>query len=72
MTENHYYANLGKNILPYMGVDACSRAVGISTFFLRKGIKEGTVPYIKSGRNILIDVGGLLDQLHRSACGERE
>jgi hypothetical protein len=67
MDDKRIFANLGKNLTPYMGVDACSRAIGISTFFLRKGIREGTVPYIQSGRKLLIDVEALLAQLHESA-----
>lgn len=42
--------------------DAC-KATGLSTYYLRRGCKDGSVPHIKSGAKYMINVPGLLQKL---------
>lgn len=46
--------------------DAC-RTTGLSTYYLRKGCRDGTIPHIKSGTVYLIDMEALLTKLHGAA-----
>lgn len=49
--------------------DAC-RTTGLSQYFLRNGVKAGTVPHIRCGRVYMIDVPGLYAALEREATHE--
>ena len=42
--------------------DAC-RITGLSTYFLRRGCIDGTVPHAKSGSTCMINVPALLKKL---------
>ena len=44
------------------GFDA-ARATGLSEYYLRKELAKGTIPHLKSGRCIMINVPALLLQL---------
>lgn len=43
--------------------DAC-RLTGLSTFYLRKGCRDGSVPHIKSGSTYLVNIPKLLEKLN--------
>lgn len=40
-----------------------SRTTGLSQYFLRRGCKDGIIPYIKSGNRVLINVPLLIEQM---------
>ena len=48
---------------PFMNVRDAARATGLSEYYLRKELDKGTIPHIKSGRCIMINVPALLVQL---------
>lgn len=48
---------------PFMNVKDTARTTGLSQYFLRKELKAGRIPHIRSGRNILINVPALLREL---------
>lgn len=52
---------------PFLKIPDACRETGLSTYFLRKGCKDGTIPHIKSGTVYLIDVEVLLAKLHGAA-----
>jgi len=54
---------------PFQSVKETCRSLGVSQFYLRNGIKDGTVPHIRSGNKILINVPKLLDALNRESEG---
>ena len=45
---------------PFMNVVNTSRLTGLPQCYLRKEIKAGNIPHIRSGKNILINVPALL------------
>lgn len=48
---------------PFMNIPDAARATGLSQYYLRKELANGTIPHIKSGRCIRINVPALLKQL---------
>lgn len=46
-----------------MNVRNAARATGLSEYYLRKELAKGTIPHLKSGRCIMINVPALLVQL---------
>ena len=49
--------------VPYMKIkDACA-VIGVSTYFLRQGIRNGTIPFIRSGQTVYINVPELIRML---------
>lgn len=51
------------NDVPFMKIrDACT-ATGLSMFFLRNGVKDGSIPHIRSGSAYYINVEALLEML---------
>lgn len=42
--------------------DAC-RTTGLSTFFLRRGVRDGSIPHVKSGQTYYVNIPALLEQL---------
>ena len=55
--------------MKFMNVKDTSTETGLSQYYLRQRIKEGTIPIIRSGTSILIDVSAFLEQLHAEAKG---
>ena len=49
---------------PFQSVKNAARITGLSEFFLRNGLKAGTIPFVKSGNKYLIHVPRLLEQLN--------
>ena len=52
---------------PFLKISDACRETGLSTYFLRKGCKDRTIPHIRSGTVYLIDVAALLAKLHSAA-----
>ena len=51
------------NDAPFQRIPDAVRSTGLSAYYLRNGCKDGTVPHIRSGRTIYINVPALLRQL---------
>ena len=48
---------------PFLSIKEAANVTGLSCFFLRAGIKAGTVPYIMSGSKYLVNLPKLLERL---------
>jgi hypothetical protein len=59
---------------PFMKIKDAVSATGLSAYFLRRGCKDGTIPCVRSGSTIYINVPKLLEKLDAQAegCGVRE
>lgn len=51
----------------YQNIAHACRTTGLSQYYLRNGVKAGTVPHIRSGRVYMIDVPALYAALEREA-----
>lgn len=56
-----------KEMKAMLGIKEASQKLGISTSYLKKGIKENTIPYIKSGKKYYILCDSLMKQLEEEA-----
>lgn len=59
-----------KNEIPFQTIKNAATTTGLSQHYLRAGVKAGTVPHVKSGRCIKINVPALLRQLGVTVEGE--
>ncbi len=48
---------------PFQKIADAVQTTGLSAFFLRNGCRDGTVPHIRSGRVLYVNVPALLRQL---------
>ena len=48
---------------PFQKITDAARNTGLSTYFLRRGVRDGSVPHVKSGTVYLINVPALLRKL---------
>lgn len=48
---------------PFQRVPQASTTTGLSQHFLREGIRNGTIPHIRSGNTPLVNIPALLRQL---------
>lgn len=49
--------------ISFMKIEDACRATGLSTYYLRRGCRAGTVPHVKSGKVYYINVPALLRKL---------
>lgn len=56
-----------KSDQPYQPIFLASETTGISQYYLRKGIKNGTIPFVRTGNKYLINVPALLEQMNRQS-----
>lgn len=47
---------------PFQKIEDAVRTTGLSSFFLRKGCRDGSIPYVRSGRTIYVNVLAFLQQ----------
>lgn len=52
---------------PFQTIPNAVRTTGLSSYFLRSGCRNGTVPHIRCGNTYMIDVPHLLERLHEQA-----
>ena len=65
---------------PFQKIEDAVRSTGLSGYFLRRGCRDGSIPCVRSGRTIYINVPALLqqyDQVNRAknstlVCGGSE
>lgn len=48
---------------PFQKIEDAVRTTGLSSWFLRRGCRDGSIPCVRSGRTYFINVPGLLEQL---------
>lgn len=48
---------------PFMNLTDACKATGLSTYYLRRGCKDGTVPHTMSGNRYMVNVTALLEKL---------
>ncbi len=49
---------------PLQKIADTARITGLSQYYLRQGVKAGTIPYVRSGRVVYINVPALLELLN--------
>lgn len=54
---------------PFQKIGEAARTTGLSTYFLRNGCKDGSVPHVKSGTVYLVNVPALLRKLDAESTG---
>lgn len=47
---------------PFQRIEDAVKTTGLSGYFLRKGCRDGSIPCVRSGRTIYINVPALLQQ----------
>lgn len=47
---------------PFQKIEDAVRTTGLSAYYLRRGCREGSIPCVRSGRTIYINVPALLQQ----------
>ena len=47
---------------PFQKIEDVVRTTGLSAWFLRRGCREGSIPCVRSGRTIYVNVPALLRQ----------
>lgn len=47
---------MGNEFKPFVGIDEASRLTGLSRFYIRRGVRSGEIPCIKSGQKFLINL----------------
>lgn len=47
---------------PFQKIEDAVRTTGLSSFFLRKGCRDGSIPCVRSGRTIYVNVLAFLQQ----------
>lgn len=48
---------------PFMKIKDACKVTGLSQFYLRRGVRDGSIPHIKSGTTYMVNVPALLKQL---------
>lgn len=48
---------------PFVTISQACELTGLSQNFLRRGVKDGSVPHVKSGRVYLVNIPALLRKL---------
>ena len=59
-----------RELPPFQKISDAVQSTGLSAFYLRNGCRDGTVPHIRSGRVLYINVPALLRQLGADPGGE--
>lgn len=49
---------------PFQKIPEAARTTGLSTYFLRRGVRDGSVPHVKSGTVYLVNIPALLRKLN--------
>ena len=55
-------------IKPFLGIIETAKTTGLSTYFIRQGIREGWIPFIRCGNKAMINMKlflPMLDDLSR-------
>ena len=55
---------------PFMKINAAAKLTGLSSYYLRKGCRDGSVPPVMSGTVYLVNVPQLLRKLNADGGAE--
>lgn len=47
---------------PFQKIEDAVRSTGLSAYYLRRGCRDGSIPCVRSGRTIYVNVAQLLQQ----------
>lgn len=53
---------------PFKKIPEACRVTGLSQYFLRRGVRNGTIPHVKSGSTYYVDVPALLEKLRKEGA----
>ncbi len=67
MREIEFDKKGGGQMKQYMSRKEAAQYTGLSYHFIRTGTDNGTIPYIMSGKKILVNVPRLLEQLDKES-----
>lgn len=57
----------------FQPINGAARVTGLAASYIRKGVREGTIPAIRVGAGAyMIDMKAFLSQLHQMATGGAE
>ncbi len=59
-------------MVPFVSISSAARITGLSQYYLRQGVRNGTVPHIRSGTKYLINLPRLLKTLDALPMEEDE
>lgn len=45
---------------PFQTINSTAKITGLSTYFLRAGCKDGTIPHIKVGNTVYVNIPALM------------
>ena len=48
---------------PFMKIKDACKATGLSCYYLRRGVRNGSIPHVKNGNVYLVNVPALLRKL---------
>lgn len=57
---------------PWQSLTNTSKTTGLSTYYLRRGCKAGTVPHTMSGNRYMVNVPALLEMLDAESRNQTE
>ena len=52
---------------PFMTIKEACAFTGLSTYYLRSGVKDGTIPHLMAGSKYLINIHQLMEKLDRES-----
>ena len=53
---------------PFQIIPEFIQTSGLSEYYVRKEVKNGTIPHIRSGKTIFINVPLAMERLNRESC----
>ena len=56
---------------PFLSIKDACKETGLSQFFLRQGCKDGTIPFIRCGSKLMINIPLLIQQLNQQSNSHR-
>lgn len=56
--------------IPYAKIREAARITGLSQHYLRKGVKDGSVPHVKSGTVYYVNIVALQRRLEAESLGQ--
>lgn len=51
----------------FQSISEAAKLTGLSSFFIRRGCRDGTIPHIKSGTKFLVNVPLLIEQMDKQS-----
>lgn len=55
---------------PFLKISEAAKVTGLSQYYLRKGVKDGSVPHVKSGTVYYVNIVALQRRLEEESLGQ--